>query len=71
MKAKDLDKKELTIEEIRKAIKEANEQGQYKHLIPHWLFVSESIIAQLISDGFKVYRGDWDLYAINALIIEW
>ena len=26
---------------------------------------------QLISDGYKVYIGDWDSNLINCLIIEW
>lgn len=71
MKAKDLKKESEVIENIYKAISEANANGYYKHFIPHFVYVSESVKMQLIDDGYKVYKGDWDGITKDCLIIEW
>lgn len=71
MKANELEKKELTLKNIYEAIKNDNENGCYKHHIPHWLYVSEQTKLQLMNDGFKVYKGAWDAIMTDAIIIEW
>ncbi len=71
MKATELTKESEVIENIYKAISEANSRGEYKWCIPHQFYVSEEVKVQLIEDGFKVYKGAWDGVLTNALIIEW
>ncbi|MDB0600320.1 hypothetical protein PL373_13190 [Tenacibaculum maritimum] len=71
MKAKELVKKELTLENIYSAIKNDNDNGCYKHHIPHWMYVSGKTRLQLIEDGFKVYKGAWDGIMTDVIIIEW
>lgn len=71
LKAKDLVKKPLTIKDISEQIKVANEGGSYKIHIPNFSAVDENIIPTLIQNGFKVYRGDWDGFMKDVLIIEW
>jgi len=71
MKAKHLKKETEVIENIYTEISKANANGQFKHFIPHFIYVDDKVRLQLIEDGFKVYKGDWDNIMINALIIEW
>ncbi len=71
MRAKSLQKKSTPIEEIYKWIESSNNVGDFKIFIPHFKHVDESVRLQLIEDGFKIYRGDWDGITTNALIIEW
>jgi len=71
MKASELRVKPISIKKIYEDIKLANERGEYKWFIPHMIKVSNETQSQLISDGFKVYIGDWDGYLKNAFIIEW
>ena len=71
MKAKDLKKESEVIENIYKAISDANSRGFFKHFIPHWIYVSEEVKMQLIEDGFKLYKGNWDFGMTDCLIIEW
>ena len=71
MKANELKKQTEVIDNIYKAISEANSNGNFKHFIPHWVYVSDEIILQLINDGFKVYKGEWDGIMKDCLIIEW
>jgi len=70
MKASDLIKKSIEIEDVYKAIEDMNKVGQYKHGIPDMMYVSNEVQVKLIANGFKLYRGDLD-YMKNALIIEW
>jgi hypothetical protein len=70
MKAKDLKKKSIPIEKIYRLIESANERNEFKVCVFHAIYVNNEIILQLIKDGFKVYRGDWDMMK-NCLIIEW
>lgn len=70
MKAKDLIKKSLSIDEIYKQIEIDNKAGQYKSFIPHFMCVEDKIVNQLINDGFKVSKGEW-MRGDNGLIIEW
>ena len=71
MKAKELKKQSIKLEAIYKEIQMANDRGEFKFFIPHFVVVDECTKIQLIEDGFKVYKGDWDSVIINALIIEW
>ncbi|MFD2824796.1 hypothetical protein ACFS5M_14025 [Lacinutrix iliipiscaria] len=71
MKACELKKTSEALENIYKLISEANSRSEFKCFIPHFVYVSEKIRLQLIEDGFKVYRGDWDGVITNCLIIEW
>lgn len=70
MKTKDLIKESIPIEKIYKDIEFAITRNEFKINIYHAIYVSDEIILQLIEDGFKVYRGDWDMMK-NCLIIEW
>lgn len=72
MKAKDLVKKPVDINKIYEIIKmQNNNDNAFKAHLPHWWYIKEETIIQLINDGFKVYRGEWDGINTNALIIEW
>lgn len=71
MKAKELTKESEVIENIYKRISEANSRGEFKMFIPHFIYVRSEVTLQLIEDGYKVYRGDWDGWNLNCLIIEW
>jgi hypothetical protein len=71
MKATELVKKSLKVEDIFKMIEEKNLNGHFKYFIPHFLHVSEEVILTLIKNGFKVYKGDWDSNLKECWIIEW
>lgn len=71
MKASELKKESEVIENIYTRISEANASGHYKHFIPHFVYVSDFVILQLIADGYKVYKGAWDGVITNCTIIEW
>lgn len=63
-------KKSIFWEDIVKEIEKFPET-QYKHFIPHFLYVDEINIGNLVRAGYKVYRGDWDGVMKDVLIIEW
>lgn len=44
---------------------------QFKHYIPHFIYIDEVNISCLVQAGFKVSRGDWDGIMKDVLIIEW
>ena len=44
---------------------------QFKHFIPHFIYIDEINIANLVNAGFKVYRGSWDGIMRDVIIIEW
>ena len=71
MKANELVKKSITIEEVYKSIELANKRGDYKMPIMTAQYVDDEVKLKLFNDGFKVYLGDWDGMMINVLIIEW
>ena len=73
MKSHELKKVSLTLDEIYESIKKDTQHGKniFKYQIPHWVYVSDEVKLQLISDGFKVYIGNWDGILNNSLIIEW
>ena len=71
MKAEHLKKQSEVIEHIYKRISEANANGEFKIFIPHFVYVEEKVKLQLIDDGYKIYKGQWDGVIIDALIIEW
>jgi hypothetical protein len=48
-----------------------NSAGQFKHAIPHFIYVSDEVKLKLMADGFKVYIGNWGGFSPNDLIIEW
>ena len=71
MKATELQKIPMAIDKIYDLINSENMQNNFKVFIPHWKYIENETILQLINDGFKVYKGDWDGMAINSTIIEW
>lgn len=71
MKANELKKESISIEDIYKSISDMSAFKHYKHFIPHHIYVSEQVKLQLIEDGFKVYKSDWDGVIKDCLIIEW
>lgn len=71
MKASSLSKKTLSIFDVHEEIEIANELGSFKIFIPHHKFIKNETVIQLIEDGFKVHKGDWDGININVTIIEW
>jgi len=71
MKAKDLKKKSISIEDVYKRIQQANDNGDFKIFIPHFHNVSKEVTIQLFDDGFKTYKGQWDGVITECLIIEW
>ena len=64
------EKKSVFWEDIVKEI-EKFPKVQFKHFIPHYIYVDEVNIGCLIKAGYKVSRGDWDGMMKNCLIIEW
>lgn len=70
MKANQIIKKPIPIEEIHERIKSAVEMMHNKAFIPHFEYVNDDTIFQLIDDGFKVYKGEWDTMR-RGYIIEW
>ena len=71
MKAKDLKKISRPIDQIYSDISANNAIGSYKVFIPHFIHVDDATKLQLISDGFKVYIGNWSNVETNGLVIEW
>lgn len=71
MKAKDLIKKEIDLKVIYENIKSQNEYGCFKIFIPNDRYFSEKSKLELIENGFKVYKGDWDGVMKDVYIIEW
>jgi len=71
MKAKELNKKSISVEVIYKDIQNQEDNNCFKHYIPHFVFVSDKTKLELIENGFKVYIGDWDGIITNCIIIEW
>ena len=70
MKAKELVKNSVKIEDIYLNIEERNKMGEYKIFYPYYVYISNEVIMQLIEDGFKVSKGEWFKGQIG-LIIEW
>ena len=70
MKAKELVKKSVKIEDIYLNIEERNKLCECKIFYPCCVYVSDVVITQLIEDGFKVSKGEWFKGDIG-LIIEW
>ena len=70
MKAKELVKKSVKIEDIYLNIEERNKMGEYKIFYPCYVYISDEVIMELIEDGFKVSKGEW-LRGEIGLIIEW
>lgn len=71
MKANELEKKYMSLEAIYDLVKRANEEGDYRTFILPHKRVKESTIMELITNGFKVYKGFYDDRFRDALIIEW
>lgn len=71
MKASSLVKKDLDLKPIYEQIKSQNEYGAYKIFIPHDRHFSEKAKLELMENGFKVYKGDWDGIMKDVYIIEW
>jgi hypothetical protein len=71
LKAKDLLKKETDLKPIYEMIKNQNEYGAFKTFFPHDRYFSEKARLELMENGFKVYKGDWDGIMKDVYIIEW
>ena len=71
MKAQSLKKVPVSIESIHQQISEANSRGEFRWFIPHFVYVTEEVKIQLIEEGFKVYKADWDGLLTDCLIVEW
>lgn len=56
---------------IYERIKNENSIGNFKTFIPHFVRFSYDQMHELTSNGFKVYKGDWDGIIKEAWIIEW
>lgn len=70
MKANELQKKPITIENIYDGIKSDNDIGHFKHLVPHFMVINDGVKEQLLKDGFKLSYGT--KYGHDeGLIIEW
>lgn len=70
MKANSLMKKSIALDEIYAQIEQSNERGQFKHFIPHFIYISDDVRLQLQNDGFKAYYGEW-FANDSGLVIEW
>ncbi len=72
MKATDLIKTSLKAKDIYEAISEINKSKpiDYKHFIPHYIYVSNEEQAELLRMGFKISYGEWNR-GEYGLIIEW
>ena len=70
MKASELVKNSVKIEDIYLNIEERNKEGDYKIFYPCYVYISDGVVMQLIEDGFKVSKGEWFKGDIG-LIIEW
>ena len=70
MKASELVKNGVKIEDIYNSIEHQNKIGEFKIFYPHFVYVSDEVVKQLIEDGFKVSKGEWFRGEIG-LIIEW
>jgi hypothetical protein len=69
--AKDLTITEFPLGEIYDIIKNVNEQGMVKTFIPHYKYVPNKSIMNLIQNGFHVYKGNWDANNKGCFIIVW
>lgn len=72
-KASDLTKRSISKDEVYAEISELynRKQSHYKHFIPCYIYLSEEVILQMLNDGFKVYKGDFDHINKDVWIIEW
>lgn len=70
MKANARIKESLSLVFIYKEL-ETVPKNVFKHFIPHFIYVSETVKSELLNDGYKLSYGDWDGHIKNALIIEW
>jgi len=71
MKANELVKKYVTLEFIYDLVKSANDVGNYRTFILPHKRVKESTIMELITNGFKIYKGVYDDRFRDVTIIEW
>ena len=75
MKAKEIVKVSIKIDDIYKRISDlsndVNNEHVFKISYPHWVFVSNEVKSQFMNDGFKLSIGDWDGIMLDSLIIEW
>jgi hypothetical protein len=71
MKANELEKHYVPLEAIYKLIKQANDEGDYRTFILPHKRVKESDIMELITNGFKIYKGYFDDRFRDVTVIEW
>lgn len=70
MHASDIVKKGLSEDFLFERIKEDNERGNYMHIIPMEVYVSDETKLSLLKKGYKVYNREI-LGRGLCLIIEW
>jgi hypothetical protein len=70
MKAKDIQKKYITIDKIYERIKMANDNCENAIIYPFFVNISDETKLQLMNDGYKLSRSNYEFTA-NALIIQW
>ena len=70
LKAKDLVKKDTVLDDIYDSIFHANKAGYFKVFIPSHRYLTIETQIELMENGFKVYKGDWDVMK-DVYIIEW
>ena len=71
MKSNELEKKYIPLEAIYDLVKRANDEGDYRTFILPHKRVKESTIMELITNGFKIYKGNFDDRFRDVTIIEW
>ena len=71
IKAKDLSKKGISIEQLEGIIKEADSKGENRFFLYPAVLFTDEVKMKLIENGFKVYKGDWDGIMKDVFIIEW
>lgn len=73
MKASELKKVSITIEEVYEEIQNTvkHSPNHFKHFIPHFVYISEDVKDNLMRNGFDLTIGDWDREMKDCLIIKW
>ena len=66
MKASELKKVSIPIENLYNAIESDNKENRHKHIVPFGIYVSDEVRNELMTNGFKL-----SFDHIGSLIIEW
>lgn len=70
MKASELKKNPISLNNILEQIKRDNESGMFKSFIAHFIFVDDRTKNELMELGYKLTHGQW-MEGYHGLIIEW